>query len=64
MKITNPGMETTTQQTIPPNATQDEQTEPQRPQVPADSQKTPQDFYVEITKRADVRAILEELATG
>lgn len=64
MKITNPDMETTIQQTNPPTATQDQQTEPQRPLTLVDSQKTPQEFYVEITKRADVRAIMEELATG
>ena len=64
MKVTNPDMETTIQQQDPPTATQDQQTEPQRPLSPALSPKTPQEFYVEITKRADVRAIMEELATG
>jgi hypothetical protein len=64
MKTTNPAMETTIQQTSPPTATEDQQTDPQRPRVPVDSQKTPQDFYAEITKRVDVRAIMEELATG
>jgi hypothetical protein len=64
MKFTNPGIETTIQQEDPPRATQDQQTKPQQPQTPVDSQKTPQDFYAEITKRADVRAIMEELATG
>jgi hypothetical protein len=64
LKITNPGMETTIQQTDSPTATQDQQTEPQRPPALVDSQKTPQEFYAEITKRADVRAIMEELAAG
>ena len=64
MKISNPGMETSIQQTDPPTATQDQQTEPQRPPALVDSQKTPQEFYAEITKRADVRAIMEELAAG
>jgi hypothetical protein len=64
MKITSPGMETMIQQTNSPTATQDQQTEPQQPPAPVLSQKTPQEFYVEITKRADVREIMEELATG
>jgi hypothetical protein len=64
MKITNPGIETTIQQPDPPTATQDQQAEPQRPPALVDSQKTPQEFYAEITKRADVRAIMEELAAG
>ena len=64
MKITNPGIETTIQQEDPPSATQDQQTDLQQPQTPVDSQKTPPDFYAEVTKRADVRAIMEELAIG
>jgi hypothetical protein len=64
MKITNPDMETTIQRKAPLTATQDQQTEPQRPLSPVLSPKTPQEFYAEITKRADVRAIMEELATG
>jgi len=64
MKIANPGIETTIQQTNPPTATQDQQPDPERPLALVDSQKTPQEFYAEITRRADVRAIMEELATG
>jgi hypothetical protein len=64
MKIKNPEMETLILQADPPTATRDQQTEPQQPQAPVLSPKTPQEFYVEITKRADVREILEELATG
>ncbi len=64
MKITNPGIETTIHQKDPPRTSQDQQTEPQQPQAPVHSQKTPQEFYAKITKRADVRAIMEELATG
>jgi hypothetical protein len=64
MKIKNPEMESPILQANPPTATRDQQTEPQQPPTLVDSQKTPQEFYVEITKRADVRAIMEELATG
>jgi hypothetical protein len=64
MKVTNPAMETMIQQTNPPTTSQDQQTEPQRPLAPLDSQKTPQEFYAEITKRSDVQAIMEELGTG
>jgi hypothetical protein len=64
MKVTNHATETTIQQTNPPTAAQDQQTEPQRPLASVDSQKTPQEFYAEITMRSDVQAIMEELATG
>ena len=64
MKIKNPEMETMIQQTNPPTATRDQQTEPQQPRTLVDSQKTPQEFYAEIIKRADVREIMEELASG
>jgi hypothetical protein len=64
MKLKNPEMETPILQANPPTATRDQQSEPQQPPAPVLAQKTPQEFYVEITKRADVRAIMEELATG
>jgi hypothetical protein len=32
------------------------------PESPQPSTKTPQAFYAEVTRRADVRAILEDLA--
>ena len=57
-------METTIQQTNPPTASQEQPTELQRPPAPIIPQKSPQEFYAEITKRADVRAIMGELATG
>lgn len=56
-------MDTTIQQLHPPQTAQEQQGEQQRPPEPVPSDKTPQEFYAEITKRADVRAILEELAT-
>jgi hypothetical protein len=64
MKIMNPRAESTIQQTHPPTATQDEQAKSQLPPAPVLSQKTPQEFYAEITKRPNVREVLEELATG
>ena len=63
-KMMNPRVEMTIQQTRPSTATQDEQTKPPQPPAPFLSQKTPQEFYAEITKRPDVREVLEELATG
>lgn len=62
-----PGMivvESTIQQPNPSETAQEQPTEDQRPVTSIPSGKTPQEFYAEITKRADVRAILEELATG
>ncbi|HET8523053.1 MAG TPA: hypothetical protein VFL82_07465 [Thermomicrobiales bacterium] len=32
--------------------------------VPQPSNKTPEEFYAEITRRPDIRAILEELSRG
>ena len=64
MKMMHPHAETSVQQTDPPMATQDEQTKPQLLAAPVLSQKTPQEFYAEITKRPDVREILKVLATG
>jgi hypothetical protein len=57
-------MDTTTQQPPPPVAEAAQPTEQQGNPAPVPSQQTPQEFYAEITKRPDVRAILEELATG
>ena len=64
MKMMNTRAESTIQQTHPPTATQDEQAKSQLPPAPALSEKTPREFYAEITKRPDVREVLEELATG
>ena len=64
MKMMNARAESTIQQTHPPTATQDEQAKSQLPPAPVLSQKTPQEFYAEITKRPDVREVLKELATG
>jgi hypothetical protein len=64
MKIVNPRMETTIQQMDSPTTARDQQTEPRLSPTPVLSEKTPEEFYAEITKRADVRAIMEELATG
>ena len=51
-------MDTATEELHRPKAGVQESTE----QLPPD--KTPQEFYAEITKCADVREILEELAAG
>lgn len=48
----------------PPEAAQEQPAESQRPPMLVPSDTTPREFYAEITKRADVRAILEELVTG
>jgi len=64
MKKMNARAETTIQQMHLPTPTRDEQTRPQSPQAPVLSQKTPQEYYAEITKRPDVRKVLEELAAG
>lgn len=55
-------MGTTTEQLEVPAAAQQEPDEEQRPAAPVPSDTSPDEFYAEITKRADVRAILEELA--
>lgn len=57
-------MDTTIQQPSPPLTAQEESSEPPPPPALVPSNKTPQAFYAEITKRPDVREILEELATG
>jgi hypothetical protein len=54
-------VETKLQQIIPCDTSQEE-SEEQSP-VDAPSGKTPQEFYEEFTRRADVRAILEALAS-
>ena len=64
MKVTNPRLDTTIQQTDPHTIIEDQQTEPQPSPAPVLPQKTPQEFYAEITKRADIRVVMEELATG
>ena len=55
-------MDATIQQQTPPGTAQAEPTEQQEEPVLIPSDTTPEEFYAEITKRADVRAILEELA--
>ncbi|MGH2618472.1 MAG: hypothetical protein ACRDJC_24845 [Thermomicrobiales bacterium] len=63
MKQRTIAIETTIQQQNVQDGDLDDLTE-QRPPTPVPSDKTPQAFYAEITRRADVRAILEELASG
>ena len=63
MKQGNVKVETTIQQTNTSEVMAEDAKEPREPQAPIPSDTTPQEFYAEITKRADVRAILEELAT-
>lgn len=57
-------MNTITQQPQPPVAEDVQPSEQQERPAPVPSRQTPQEFYAKITKRPDVRAILEELATG
>ena len=64
MKVMNSHMESAIQQQDSPTTARDQETEPQLSPTPVLSEKTPQEFYAEITDRADVRAIMEELATG
>ena len=64
MKHGQIAMDATTQQPHPPVAEDAQPTEQQGNPAPVPSRQTPQEFYAEITKRPDVRAILEELATG
>jgi hypothetical protein len=45
------------------DASMHESSEPEVQPGPVPSDKSPQEFYEEITKREDVRAILEALAT-
>ncbi|MCD6030146.1 MAG: hypothetical protein K0S78_2320 [Thermomicrobiales bacterium] len=56
-------MEATTKALNWPGAEVQESTE-QRPPAEQSSNTTPQEFYAEFTRRADVREILEELAAG
>jgi hypothetical protein len=55
-------MDASTEQPTLPFGAQEEQIEQQPPLGPSD--KTPQEFFDEIARRADVRRILEELARG
>jgi hypothetical protein len=57
-------MNTSIAQPMPPVANEDQPAEQHENSEPIPSDKTPQEFYEEITKRPDVRAILEELARG
>jgi hypothetical protein len=57
-------MGTTVQQPVSLDAVRQEPDEQEEEPAPVPSDKTPQEFYVEITMRADVRAILEDLATA
>jgi hypothetical protein len=61
MKRSSSSMETTVQQRKVSAATQQEPDDEQ-PTPPIPSDTSPDEFYAEITKRADVRAILEKLA--
>jgi hypothetical protein len=56
-------METTTKVVNRSEAEVQERPE-EKPLAEGPSDTTPQEFYVEITRRADVREILEELAAG
>ena len=55
-------METAIEEVNRPGVEEQESTE--SPPAGRPSDKTPQEFYTEITRRADVREILEELAAG
>ena len=56
-------METSIQQANTHVVAPEDPIEQREPQAPLPSEMSPQEFYAEITKRADVRATLEELAT-
>jgi hypothetical protein len=56
-------MDATIQEKNLPQAVPKEAQEPP-PSVRNPADKTPPDFYAEITRRVDVRVILQELATG
>jgi hypothetical protein len=58
------GMGTKIHRPESPVAPRQEPDEEQRPSAPVPSDKTPQEFYAEITKREDVRAILKALASA
>jgi hypothetical protein len=55
-------METNIQEPEPQTATPPKPGEEQQSTPLTPSEKTPQEFYVEMTKRKDVRVILQELA--
>ncbi|MDQ3692110.1 MAG: hypothetical protein M3464_00580 [Chloroflexota bacterium] len=55
---------TNVQQCNPLVTAQEQLTESQRSPMPIPSDKSPQEFYDKTTQRPNVRAILEELATG
>jgi hypothetical protein len=57
-------MDTTIQDAEIPTTAQEQPIEHDQTPAPVPSDKSPHDFYVEITKRPDVRAVLEELATN
>jgi hypothetical protein len=63
MKQRTIAIATTIQQQNAPDGDQEDLTE-QCPPGPVPLDNTPQEFYAEITRRADVQAILEELASG
>jgi len=56
-------VDTAIQQPMTPETAAEPAIERQRPPLVL-SDRTPQDFYAEVTKRPDVRVILGELATG
>jgi hypothetical protein len=64
MKKARIRMDRTVSHLYPPLELQEEPSEDQPSPAPIPSEKTPQEFYAEITARSDVRRILEELATG
>jgi len=57
-------MDLTVSHPYPLPVLQEEPSEEQLSPAPIPSERTPQEFYAEITSRQDVRTILEELATG
>ena len=57
-------MSTTVTRPTPTVADTQRQSEQQASQSPVLTAKTPPEFYTEVTKRVDVRAILEDLAAG
>ncbi len=62
MKRGTRAMDATIRQPTRPSTKPEHQADSQPPPVPPATAKTPQEFYAEVTRRPDVRAILEELA--
>lgn len=62
MKRGTRAMDATIRKPTRPPTKPEQQAGHQLPPVPPAIAKTPQEFYAEVTRRPDVRAILEELA--